>query len=459
MTDPTTAPPAKKGGFTRVVDGANSLVQRFLPDPLVIGVILIAGVFLWGMLATPSTPNDMITYFGSGMWSLVGFAMQLSIVIVTSQTLAHTPPVARAITKLAGVVRTPMLAALFVALFTAALSFLNWGVGFVAGVILAREISKQVKGTHFPLLAAAAYAGYTTWSGGLSASIPLALNTPDHPLFEQTGTISLADTIFSPINVTLVAALAVVYALVAMWMTPPADRAVGLAATPIEVAPPAEPTASEGRRSLAQVLEHSRVLSVGIGLIGLSWFLISVVQGGIGAINLNLINLLVFSLGMMLFKGVVPYLREAEKAGKAIIPIVVIYPLYAAVASMITESGLGDLITSFFASFATADTLALITFFTAGLINVFVPADGGHLVLQGPIFYELADQFGVSSGLTTVAMSMGANWTNLLQPFWALPLLAIARLGIRDIMGYCFFMLIAGGVVAALVLGILPLVL
>ncbi len=126
---------------------------------------------------------------------------------------------------------------------------------------------------------------------------------------------------------------------------------------------------------------------------------------------------------------------------------------------MITGSGLGEIITNAFANFATSGTLPVITFLTAGLINVFVPADGGHLVLQGPIFYDLAKNLGTDPGLITVAMAQGANWTNLLQPFWALPLLAIARLGIRDIMGYCLIMLVAGGIVASLLLGILPMIL
>lgn len=447
---------SKKGVVTRIADGANAFVQRFLPDPFVIGVILIGAVFLWGVAATPSSPGDMVEYFGSGMWSLVGFAMQLSVVIVTSQTLANTPPVARVLKRIAGTVKTPMRAALFVALFTAVISAVNWGVGFVAGVILAKEISKQVKGAHFPLLAGAAYAGYTTWSAGLSASIPLTLNTPDHPLFEQTGIIPLTETIFSPVNLILFVGLAVTYAFVARAMTPPASEAVGL----VETADDAEEEKVEELvkpKGLAAKLEHSRILSLGLGLFGLAWFLIAVIQGGLNALNLNLINLLIFSLGLTLYKGVIPYLRAAEKAGRSIIPIVVIYPLYAAVASMITESGLGEIITNFFVNVATAETLPVITFFTAGIINVFVPADGGHLVLQGPIFLELAEQFGTDRGTAVVAMSMGANWTNLLQPFWALPLLAIAKLGIRDIMGYCLVMLVAGGLVAGLVLGIVPL--
>lgn len=457
MTTSTDAPATKRGPILRLADATNSFVHRFLPDPYVIGALLIAVIFLWGIVATPTTPAQMMKYFGDGAWSLVGFAMQLSVVIVTSQALANTPPVARVLARVATVPKTPAQAALFVALFTAAISVLNWGVGFVAGVILAREISRRMTGAHFPLLAAAAYAGYTVWSGGLSSSIPLTLNTKGHPLEKMTGQVPLTETIFSPTNIVVVVAMAIAYALVARFMTPSKAEAVGLPPESPEPQSSDEPEKKEG--TFASMLEHSRVLSIGLGVLGLVWFVMSVVGGGLNALNLNLVNLLILSLGLMLYKGVVPYLRAAEDAGRAIIPIVIIYPLYAAISSMITNSGLGEIMTQFFAGIANAQTLPVITFLTAGLINVFVPADGGHLVLQGPIFLELAEQFGADRGMVVTAMAMGANWTNLLQPFWALPLLAIARLGIRDIMGYCFVMLVAGGLVACLVFGIAPLIL
>ncbi|MBS3937433.1 MAG: TIGR00366 family protein [Peptococcaceae bacterium] len=44
----------------------------------------------------------------------------------------------------------------------------------------------------------------------------------------------------------------------------------------------------------------------------------------------------------------------------------------------------------------------------------------------------------------------GDAWTNMIQPFWALPLLAIAKLGIKDIMGYCTMVLLYTGAVISL---------
>lgn len=159
-----------------------------------------------------------------------------------------------------------------------------------------------------------------------------------------------------------------------------------------------------------------------------------------------------------MYKGLVPYLKAASASAKSVIPIMILYPFYSAISAMIMDSGLGMLITNFFASIANSVTLPVITFLTAGFINFLIPADGGHLVFQGPIFLPLAKKFGVDDGLITMAITFGANWSNMIQPFWALPALALAKLGIRDIMGYCIVVLIVSGIVSSILFTILPMI-
>lgn len=50
-------------------------------------------------------------------------------------------------------------------------------------------------------------------------------------------------------------------------------------------------------------------------------------------------------------------------------------------------------------------------------------------------------ELGVEPAKTTMAIAWGDAWTNMIQPFWALPLLAIAGLKARDIMGFCVIIL------------------
>ena len=55
---------------------------------------------------------------------------------------------------------------------------------------------------------------------------------------------------------------------------------------------------------------------------------------------------------------------------------------------------------------------------------------------------------GVSPNVTAMAIAWGDAWTNMIQPFWALPLLGIAGLDARAIMGYCLIILgISGAII------------
>ena len=46
-----------------------------------------------------------------------------------------------------------------------------------------------------------------------------------------------------------------------------------------------------------------------------------------------------------------------------------------------------------------------------------------------------------------MAIAWGDGWTNMIQPFWALPALAMAGLQARDIMVFCMMHLLVNGVV------------
>jgi short-chain fatty acids transporter len=73
-----------------------------------------------------------------------------------------------------------------------------------------------------------------------------------------------------------------------------------------------------------------------------------------------------------------------------------------------------------------------------------VPSGGGHWAVQGPFMVPAAVRLNVNPALTAMATAMGEQTANMIQPFWALPILAIARLGIKDIMGYCVIGLLIG---------------
>lgn len=448
----------------KITDFFNNLVQKYMPDPFVLCIFLLVLVFAAGVIWTPSSPLDMLNYFGQGVWGILGFAMQLSFVIVAASAVANTPPIKRFVKKIAKLPKNPGQAVFYVSLVTSMVGLINWGVALVVGVIYAKEVAKQVKGSHFPLLIAASYAGFTIWSAGISSSIPLSLNTAGHALENDIGIIPLTDTVFSLYNIIIAAAMMLSFAFTSKLMTPAADKAVSLETSIFEDEDDEHNSYDSGNVSVmkeatvASKLENNRIISSVAGLFCIIYFLYSVGKGGLNALNLNSVNLITLGIGLMMYKGVVPYIKAVSASAASVIPIMMLYPFYSAISTMITNSGLGALITDWFASVATQTTLPVITFLTAGFINTVVPADGGHLLLQGPIFLPLAKDFGLSTGLITMAMAIGANWSNMLQPFWALPALALAKLGIRDIMGYCIVNLIVSGIVASILFTVLPLI-
>ena len=101
----------------------------------------------------------------------------------------------------------------------------------------------------------------------------------------------------------------------------------------------------------------------------------------------------------------------------------------------------------FFVSISNETTFPIFTFISAGLVNIFVPSGGGQWAVQGPIIVDAATQLGVSIPKSVMALAYGDQLTNMLQPFWALPLLGITGLKAKEILPYTLILLLAGIVI------------
>lgn len=125
------------------------------------------------------------------------------------------------------------------------------------------------------------------------------------------------------------------------------------------------------------------------------------------------------------------------------------FPFYAAIISILQNSGLGEKIILGMSSIATSETFYLFTYWVSGLINILVPSGGGQWALQGPLQIPAGLNVGVEPGLVAMSVAWGDAWTNLIQPFWALPILSIVGLHIRHIMGYCILLSLWVGIVTS----------
>ncbi|WP_186668069.1 short-chain fatty acid transporter [Sporosarcina sp. BP05] len=425
---------------------SNTLMERYLPDPYIFVAILTLVVFLLGLGLTDSGPLDMVTYWGDGFWGLLAFTMQMVIVLVAGHVLASSPVFKKLLSTLAGFAKSPGSAILLVSVVSLIACWINWGFGLVIGALFAKEIARKVTTVDYRLLIASAYSGFIIWHGGLGGSIPLSIATADHPFAGIMGVVPTSETIFSSYNIIIVVALIISVPILNRFMMPKPEDTVTvdpkLLEEPIQIE-------EDTDRTPASKLENSVTLSMLIGALGLVYLIQHFVLKGFD-LNLNIVNLIFFTLGIIFHGTPKRFLAAVTNAVKTAGGIIIQFPFYAGIMGMMVASGLAGVISESFVSISNEHTFPLFTFYAAGIVNFFVPSGGGQWAVQAPIMLEAAQTLGVSYSKTAMAIAWGDAWTNMIQPFWALPALAIAGLRAKDIMGYCLFVLFLSGIIISI---------
>lgn len=427
---------------------SNNLMERYLPDPFLFVIILTVVVFGLGLGLTDSSPVQMVAFWGEGFWALLAFSMQMVLVLVTGFVLASSPIFKKGLGKLASFAKSPGSAILWVTIVSLAASWINWGFGLVIGALFAKELAKRVENVDYRLLIASAYSGFLIWHAGFSGSIPLSIATEGHPFADAIGIIPTSETIFSSYNLIIIAALLIIVPLLNRLMMPKKEDTVTVDPQ-VLVDPPVEELPSKGNMTPAERLENSWILSMVIGALGIAFIFYYFVNNGF-ALTLDLVNFMFLFLGILFHGTPRKYLSAVQEAVKGAGAIIVQFPFYAGIMGMMTASGLAAVISEAFVSVSTAETFPLFAFLSAGLVNFFVPSGGGQWAVQAPIMLEAAEMLGSEPAKVAMAVAWGDAWTNMIQPFWALPALAIAGLKAKDIMGFCVIVLVVSGVVIGL---------
>lgn len=446
-----TKPPKQRAGvLERTADFFTQMMARWLPDPLVIAVLLTILVMALAMGFQGTGPLEAIDYWGNGFWDLLAFSMQMTVVLLTGYILARTPIVDAILDRLTGSITSPRFAIITLTVVALAASWLNWGFGLVMGGIVAKKMGMNVKGLHYPLAIAAGYSGFLIYGSGVSGTIPLTIATEGHFMQEQMGLIPTSETIFSPIVLVTTAVIFVVLPLFNAVLHPkdPAkvrelDQSTIIAEAQPELASNFD---ADGRRNFAATLNNSPWVGIVIGVLALVFcfrhFFIND-----GQVDLNSINFMFLFLGLLLFARPARFLSAVGDGIKIVSGIIIQYPFYAGIMGILVGSGLVVSFANWFGSFSTAESLPFFSFLSAGIINLFAPSGGGQWAVQGPVMIEAAQTLGASESATALATAFGDQWTNMLQPFWILPVLAISGLKLRDVMGYLVLVLVLSGVI------------
>ncbi|MDR1708895.1 MAG: TIGR00366 family protein [Candidatus Accumulibacter sp.] len=420
------------------------ILQKYLPDAFLFAIILTFLAFGAAWIITPKGFMDIVNAWGNGLWGLLGFAMQMILIVVTGHVMAISKPMKKLLAAIASIPQTPAGAGMICGFVAAVCSWINWGFGLIVAALLARELARRVKGLDYGYVVAAGYAGFVVWHAGISGSIPLAVATKGHLVEKLTGIIPTTDTIFSSHNLIISALMIISIPLIFKFMHPdPKDATTvdpALLVDPEDIPEPAE-------KNFAEKLEYSRIITIVLGLMGVIFLVRYFYLNGIMNLSLNIVIFVFMWLGIILHGTPIAYVRAVNEAIKGAGGIAVQFPLYGGIQGILIGTGLATIIAQWFISISTQTTFPFFTFLAGGIINFFVPSGGGQWVVQGPINIPAGVELGVSSAKVAMSIAYGDQWTNMIQPFWALPLLGIAKLGARDIMGYCVMVLIVTGII------------
>ncbi len=431
----------------------SSAFRRTAPDPFVLAVLLTVFTFVLVLTATPTTYADAVDIWagGKGIWNagMLRFAMQMSLILVTGHALASSPPVSRMLDGLASLPRSAGQAVALVAFVAVLLALANWGLGLIGGALMAKRVGQSMakKGiaVHYPLLAAAGYTGLMVWHGGFSGSAPLKVtrlaeitdifgsNPPIDP-------IPISQTILSPLNLIITGGLIIIVPTVLALLMP--RHATDMQPISNFNVPDDElkTQIDPDKPMLPRLLEDSPVMTIVLVAIIGSWawwyYFPKAGPSGVQSLTPDTVNLTMLMLGLTLHGTPGRYVRAIEQAVGGCAGIILQFPLYAGIMGLMAASGLSSQLAQAIASASNQTTLPVMTFISAGVVNLFVPSGGGQWAVQGPIVLEAAVNTGVSPAKMVMALAYGDQLTNMLQPFWALPLLAITRVRARDIVGY-----------------------
>jgi len=420
--------------------------ERYMPEPFAFGVLmtLLAMVLALGM--TDSGPQDVVVAWGDGLSALLSFITQVCLTIMFAYALGHLGPVPALLQRLASLPSSAAGAYAFCALFTGLVSLFCWPLGTILGGLMAKQVALSCRrrdiAVHYPLLGGAAFSGFVVWHMGYTASAPLLVATAGNPMESLLGgVLPVSETILAPFNLCAIVATLGVVCWVATRLQPSHVEPVTdeiIAGTGMLQTAATEPP----RPGFAGYIENARWPTTVAGLLlafyVMNWF----AQHGL-QLDLNLVNWSFLALCLLLSRSARNFSEVLMSGGRAVVPTLLQYPLYAGIMGIMLNSGLIAQVADFFARVGTADTLPLIAFVTAGFINLFIPSGGAQWAVQGPAFLAAAQQLGTDPALIVMGVAYGDQWTNIIHPFVLIPLLIMTGLRASQVLSFSFIMFLA----------------
>ena len=436
--------------------------KSVFPSPFTIAVLLTFLTFFLAIIFTENSEKgshffNLLSYWENGIWNnkLLVFAFQMMLMLVLGHALALTKSVNYLIKKITRYCNNTANAAAIISFFTIIISLFNWGLGLIFGAIFARKVGEHASRKNiqlnYPLIGAAGYSGMMVWHGGISGSAPIKVAEKSHLLDLLEGTklnienipdmISLSETIFSNMNMLISSLLLIILPLGLYFI---GKKNQGKTITISSHGIDSESTKTDG----AEKLDHSKILAyfLSFNILGYCFYKAFLLPEtpSLSVINPNFINLILLGVGLLLHSSFFNFTKAVSSAISGAAGILIQFPLYFGIMGIMKDSGMISIMSEFFVNISNETTFPIFTFFSAGIVNIFVPSGGGQWAIQGPIIIEAASNLGVSFQKSIMALAYGDQLTNMLQPFWALPLLGITGLKAKEILTYTLYLFLMG---------------
>ena len=440
--------------------------KRFLPSPFIIAVLLTFTTIILAVIFSSFADTDsslsfleILSSWERGIWNsdLLVFAYQMILILVLGNILVLSNPVNKVILLIAKNATSTEKAVVIVSFSVMLVAFFNWGLGLIFGAILARKIGDySIENNielNYPLVGAAGYVGLMVWHSGISGSAPIKVAEDNHLfslmssredsyLYENLPTSLNFDlTVLSNANLITFSVLLVLVPLAFYFLSKNTSTDNATLKT-LELNNDPLPLVK------LRGLENSRSFSFIFAIVLLIAFFYQYLdQLTKFKITPNSLNFFMLGLSILLHSNFKSFLNALKLSINGASGILIQFPLYFGIMGIMKESGMIIFISDFFISISNEFTLPIFTFFSAAIINVFVPSGGGQWVIQGPVVIAAATELNVPIQKVVMALAYGDQLTNMLQPFWALPLLAITKLKAKEILPYTLIIMLVGLVV------------
>jgi short-chain fatty acids transporter len=429
--------------------------DKLIPDAFVFCVVLSFVVFAAAMIFTKTGPMKMVTYWYAGFWTQSEFAFQMTIMVVVCAAFAKAPAVRKALDKLATLANTPRGCMIVLMILGYVASFINWAFCTVVTPILAMRMAKNVKGLHFPMMIAA---GYTTMilgqCMGPSATVYALVAGKGHFMESLIGVLPQNLTTYNPMNMILWSILAVVVLVVSVLTTPPQSEIVEFHGN---IQDEDDLVEEDTDNTPAEKMNNSRIIMYLVAIIGLAYVFYSFfTKGFLASLDLNFMIFLFISLNCIAYNTPKKFIAAIRGSMALATDVMIQFPFYGAIMGMMSTSGLGSLIVGVFAGISTQATVPLLTYISACILNLFIPSQGGQFIVQGPIIIPLALSKGAYIPDVLNAFVYGDEATNLLQPLYLIPALAVVNVPLKKVWGYCAYIFLIMFIITCIGLRVLP---